>query len=136
MPPVVHFEIPADIPERARYFYTKLFGWKIERMDGELDYYIVSAKQGKNGIDGGLMKRKHPQQPFTNYILVEDIEDTLEKVKRFGGTVVLEKMPISGMGWIAAFKDTENNLLGLWQEDNTAPVSPTPDANPAQAASK
>ncbi len=29
MPRVVHFEIPADDPERAIEFYRQVFGWKI-----------------------------------------------------------------------------------------------------------
>ena len=28
---VVHFEIPADDPERAVEFYKKVFGWKIDK---------------------------------------------------------------------------------------------------------
>jgi hypothetical protein len=29
---VVHFEIPADDPERAAKFYRELFGWSINKM--------------------------------------------------------------------------------------------------------
>lgn len=29
-PTVVHFEIPAEDVDRARKFYSTLFGWKIE----------------------------------------------------------------------------------------------------------
>ena len=28
---IVHFEIPADNPERAAIFYRELFGWKIDK---------------------------------------------------------------------------------------------------------
>jgi len=31
---IVWFEIPADNVDRARTFYGKLFGWKIERFPG------------------------------------------------------------------------------------------------------
>jgi uncharacterized protein len=30
MPTIVHFDIPADDIERAKKFYTDLFGWKME----------------------------------------------------------------------------------------------------------
>ena len=33
IPTVVHFEIPADDVERARKFYSTLFGWKIEKIE-------------------------------------------------------------------------------------------------------
>ena len=31
MPTIVHFEIPADDVDRAKKFYSDLFGWKMER---------------------------------------------------------------------------------------------------------
>jgi predicted enzyme related to lactoylglutathione lyase len=33
IPSIVHFEIPADDVERARKFYSTLFGWKIEKIE-------------------------------------------------------------------------------------------------------
>ncbi|MGZ7136310.1 MAG: VOC family protein, partial [Methanobacterium sp.] len=38
MPRVVHFEIPADDPERAIEFYKNVFGWKIDKWEGPFDY--------------------------------------------------------------------------------------------------
>jgi predicted enzyme related to lactoylglutathione lyase len=34
---IVHFEIPADDPERAARFYRDLFGWKIDKYEGSTD---------------------------------------------------------------------------------------------------
>lgn len=34
MPTLVHFELPADDIERAKKFYSNLFGWKIEKWEG------------------------------------------------------------------------------------------------------
>ena len=34
MPRVVHFEIPAENPERAAKFYKEVFDWKIEKWQG------------------------------------------------------------------------------------------------------
>ena len=31
---IVHFEIPADDPERAARFYRELFGWNVDRFEG------------------------------------------------------------------------------------------------------
>lgn len=61
----------------------------------------------------GMMKRKMPRQPFTNYITVESIDSTLKQVKALGGKVALEKMKVGEMGAIVAFIDTESNLIGL-----------------------
>jgi predicted enzyme related to lactoylglutathione lyase len=68
MPTIVHFEIPADDVERARKFYTDLFGWKIEKTP-EMDYWMVTTS-GEKQVDGGMMKRQDPQQQITNYFAV------------------------------------------------------------------
>jgi catechol 2,3-dioxygenase-like lactoylglutathione lyase family enzyme len=34
MPTIVHYEIPADDVERAKKFYSDLFGWKMEKWPG------------------------------------------------------------------------------------------------------
>lgn len=125
---IMHFEIPADDVARAKAFYEKVFGWTIKAfpMPGGQEYFGVTAhKKGEPGIDGGLMKRNMPGQPFTNYITVASIDTMVGIVQAHGGTIALPKQEIGmGMGWIAAFIDTEKNLIGLHQ---------TP---PAQVAAK
>ena len=89
IPTIVHFEIPADDVERARKFYSTLFGWKIEkidvRKDGDtMDYWMISTSSEEGGdsnkkssaLGGGLIKRQDPQQPNLNYISVPSIDDT------------------------------------------------------------
>ena len=113
---IVHFEIPADDLKRAKKFYEKAFGWKITD-PWNMQYFMVETKdKGKDGINGGLMQRKMPGQPFMNYIAVESIDASLKKVEKAGGKVAMPKMEIGeGMGWIAAFQDTEGNLMGFHQ---------------------
>ncbi len=114
--PVIHFELPADDLARARAFYTSIFGWKITD-PWKMEYYLVETKdKDGNGINGGMMKRKGVGQPFTNYILVNEIDDTLKKIAAAGGRIAMPKTEIgTNMGWIAAFIDTEANLIGLHQ---------------------
>ncbi len=122
--PIVHFEIPADDVARAQEFYAKTFGWEFNKFDmpsGEPYYGVLAADVGENKIpknpgeiNGGLMKRKDPNQPFMNYISVASIDTVLPEITTNGGTIVMPKTEIApGMGWIAAFKDTERNIIGL-----------------------
>jgi predicted enzyme related to lactoylglutathione lyase len=61
MPRVVHFEIHAEKPEKAVEFYSKVFGWKIQKWDGPVDYWLVSTGSAdERGIDGGIMRRHGP----------------------------------------------------------------------------
>ncbi len=42
MPRPVHFEIHAADPERARNFYSSVFGWKIEQW-GDIPYWTIAT---------------------------------------------------------------------------------------------
>ena len=126
-PTIVHFEIPADDVERARKFYFTLFGWKIENIEvkkdgASMDYWIIStstqrkdSSEKSSQLEGGLIKRQHPQQPNLNYISVTSIEEYSSKVKELAGKVVLPKTEITGYGFFAVCMDTENNAFALWE---------------------
>ncbi|MBI5389783.1 hypothetical protein HZB01_05395 [Candidatus Woesearchaeota archaeon] len=82
--PIVHFEIPADNVKRAKKFYEKIFGWEITRYSFPGGgYWIVRTTEVDKdrmpkrvgAINGGLMQRKTPDQPFMNYIHVNSIEN-------------------------------------------------------------
>jgi len=119
---VVHFEIPAEDPKRAKLFYERSFSWKINEVPG-MSYWMVGTtpvddKQSPTeigGINGGLSKKsdvlKHPV--FT--IDVPDIERALLHIEKNGGKTVQKKQAIPNMGYTAYFKDPEGNVVGLWQ---------------------
>ena len=119
MPTIVHFEIPADDLQRAKGFYEGLFGWKIEKMPGPQDYWMISTtnEQGETGIGGGLMGKHHPEHRPTNYIDVPSLDEYTAKTEQLGGKVVMPKTPVPGMGYFAVCVDTEGNCLGLWETD-------------------
>lgn len=122
MDSVIHFEIPADDVKRASNFYKKAFGWSAEAYGG-MEYWMVTttevdekgAPKNPGAINGGMGKRggalKHPVVT----IAVQDIDKTLAKVETLGGKTVRKKESIGDMGFTAYFKDSEGNVVGLWQ---------------------
>lgn len=118
MPTVVHIDIPAEVPERARTFYEGLFDWKFEAPPGYTDYFLseTTDDEGKPGLGLGLGKRGAPDQRITAYFGVESIPDTLRHIEQLGGKVVMPYTPIPGFGALAVCTDTENNTFGLWEE--------------------
>ena len=132
MPTIVHFEMPADDVERAKKFYTDLFGWKIEKWPGtnsknssssSMEYWIVSTtddKGNKAPIGGGLMKRQEQHQQITNFIDVNSVDEYSSKIEKLGGKVVVTKMAVPGMGYFAVCHDTENNSFGIWETNEGA----------------
>jgi predicted enzyme related to lactoylglutathione lyase len=126
---VVHFEIPADDPERAARFYRDLFGWKINRWEnpGGMDYWMVETvptdaegRPVRPGANGGLMRRMYPGQQPVNYIAVDDIDEFVRKAEKLGAKVLVGKQPVPGMGWFAQLNDPEGNVFAIWQTDMAA----------------
>ena len=120
MPRVVHFEIPAENPDRAAAFYKKAFGWKIEKWPGPMEYWMVNTgAEGTPGINGGLMKNTQVKTT-TNTIGVESVDAAVDTVTKAGGKLVMPKTPIPTVGYFAYLTDTEGNLIGVMQPDPNA----------------
>jgi predicted enzyme related to lactoylglutathione lyase len=113
---IVHFEIPAERPEELTKFYSTIFGWTFQKapIPGP-EYWFCKTGSDGPGIDGGLMQRQHPQQPWTNYVDVESIDATIEQATALGAKVALPKQTIPGMGAYAAIIDPQGNICGLWE---------------------
>jgi uncharacterized protein len=122
MDSIVHFEIPADDPKRAGEFYNRAFGWQVTPMP-EMNYTMIgTAPSDENGtpkepgmINGGMPKRGQPIEHTVVTIHVQSIDDALTKIEELGGKRLGEKMSLGDMGSAAYFKDTEGNVVGLWQ---------------------
>jgi len=115
-----HFEIPVDDPDRAEKFYGTVFGWTFNRYEGAPQYYGLAATGDSNpGIDGALFQRTEGSAT-TITMGVDSIEDALEQIKAAGGSVVLGKTPVPGMGYFATCTDTEGNAFGIFANDTNA----------------
>jgi uncharacterized protein len=117
---IVHFEIPSDDIERAKKFYNNLFGWKMEKVPGPMEYWMFATSanansKGEQTISGGVMERKMSNEPITIYIGVESVNDYAKKVEELGGKVIRPRTEVPGYGWFAVCMDTENNLFALWE---------------------
>lgn len=130
MDKVVHFEIPADNVARAKKFYEGVFGWKIEKFpmpEGEywgirtvaVDQKTRMPKEA-GAINGGLMKRQGPAQHPVIAMNVDSIDAAIRKVEQAGGRVAMAKTAVANMGWYAYVRDTEGNLVGVWQSKKPA----------------
>lgn len=82
MPRPIHFEIHADDPERAVSFYDAVFGWRIAKWDGPVDYWLVTTgEEDEPGINGAILRRmggtpgdSDSVNAFVNTIQVDSIE--------------------------------------------------------------
>jgi len=114
-------EIRTNDIEATAAFYESLFGWKTtdrETADGS-DVWIFDTggePRIKNLRRGGIWLRPEGERlGFVVYILVDDIETTLEQVERLGGEVVGSRIPV-GAGHAAYLTDPSGNLVALYEE--------------------
>jgi len=118
MPRVVHFEIPADDPERAVAFFRETFGWRIEKWDGPMDYWMVATgDEGDAGINGGIARRSEMNPSMVNMIDVPDLDAYMLRVVEHGGEIIAPRTAVPGVGWMAYFRDPEGNIHGMMQDD-------------------
>ena len=117
---VVHFEIPCDDPVKTMAFFRHVFNWTFQQFGDQEYWFAVTGDEKMPGINGGLMKKRDPNQPVANTINVTNIDETMDKIEKSGGVIVLPKMPIPTVGWVAYFKDPDGNIHGIHQADPKA----------------
>lgn len=121
-PNVVWFEIPADDVERARMFYSKLFGWKVDKFPGPTTkpYWLIDTGADDASRNGGMMERQFPRHTITNYVAVPSVDKAAAKVEKLGGKICMPKTAVPQMGYFVVCNDTENNQFALWEADERA----------------
>lgn len=115
-----HIEVLATDAERAKRFYSEVFGWQFEDIPGA-DY--INVKTCEDGIEGGIggLAQATGTAPAASrglfaYLLAPDMDATLAAIERAGGDVVIPKTDVMGMGEFAHFRDPDGNLIGLWRD--------------------
>ena len=119
---VCHFELPADDLARAKKFYSTVFGWEMCEYP-EMKYTILrTSPSDENGtpkeagsINGGMLARQDPVKTPVITIGVDDMDEATKAIEKNGGKIIQPKMAVSGMGFAAYFRDTEGNVVGLFE---------------------
>jgi uncharacterized protein len=111
------FEIPVKDIERAAKFYSEVTGKKmgVEKWSG---FQMAVFPGGGHGIVHGALVQGEGYEPSDKGTVVylnggEDLNVSLQKVPKAGGTVLRPKFSIGDHGHIAFFKDTEGNKVAL-----------------------
>ena len=119
---IVHFEIPAKNAEKLKKFYSDLFGWKIEKAPGPVEYWLIETVPVdekmmplRPGVNGGMYKKERGDQKQVNYFSVESVDQYIEKIKKTGGKIIMPKQEVMDVGWIAVAEDPEGNQFAILQ---------------------
>ncbi|MHC4082006.1 MAG: VOC family protein [Planctomycetota bacterium] len=117
---VVHFEINAPDVSKTVPFYETVFGWKVHKWEGPEEYWLVSTGEQGEGINGAIMPSRDGQPRVVNTLQVDDVDEAAAKVEANGGKVVVQKMPIPGVGWVAYCTDPGGVIFGIYKHDESA----------------
>ena len=110
---ITHIDIPVSDMGRAQALLSTLFGWQIAEVEGFEGYPMWQAPNKVSG--GGLAPRSEGFSQPRSYVEVDSIDDTLAKVTELGGTVQMERSPITETSWWAIFTDPDGNTIGLYE---------------------
>jgi predicted enzyme related to lactoylglutathione lyase len=110
--PVVHLELQTDNLARACAFYTRLFGWRAERIDLRGASYL--ALELGTGVEGGIVERDADRSLWLPYVRVADVAETTSRARLLGASVLLE--PREGpVGWRSVVAPPAGAEIALWQ---------------------
>ena len=97
---------------------ARVLDWSFELLELIERYH----DEDEPGIDGGLMRWKEADWGDRNQgwayvytINVESIDDALDRVEEYGGTVDVETMEITGVGLHAYCTDSDGNYVGVME---------------------
>ena len=121
---VCHFEVPYSDKARMEEFYSSVFGWQFQDSPGDVPYtFAITTEVNEQfqptkaiGINGGSYQRgdQGATQPVI-VLEVESCEQRLKDIESAGGAALMSPQQVGDMGIYAQVKDTEDNIIGLWQ---------------------
>ena len=113
--PFVHVELNTTDVAKAKNFYGKLFGWKLE--DVEMDGGAYTMIKVGEGTGGGIIKHPVPGAPsaWLAYVLVDDIGAATQKAKSLGAKVMKDVTEVKGAGSFSVIVDPTGAAVALWQ---------------------
>lgn len=105
-------------PEAAVAFYSDLFGWACEDVTppGAPGRYVIARLPGGDVAAVASAPEGAPATATWNtYVWVTDADETAQRVRAAGGTVLMEPADVGDAGRMAVFTDTEGAAFSVWQ---------------------
>ncbi len=110
---ICYVEIPSQDISVSANFYHKVFGWNIrKRSDGHTAFDDSVGEVSGSWVTGRCASTF---AGLLTYIMVDDIQSTLNAIVAHGGRVV-QPLGIDAPELTARFTDPSGNIFGLYQE--------------------
>jgi predicted enzyme related to lactoylglutathione lyase len=108
-------------PQAAVDFYRGLFGWEFEDvMPGDVpgEYHMGRIRGGDVAAIGSIPDGAPPMAMWNTYVAVASADETAEKAKAAGGSVVTEPFDVMDAGRMAVLADPEGAVFCVWEARN------------------
>lgn len=111
------YEIMTSDPEKAKAFYTTLFGWTIKDHNIGLNAVYTAFMQGDEVLAGVLPISINEQitSHWRIYINVENLDASVEKAKSLGANIVKPKTFLGDKGCFAIIQDPTGAHVAVWE---------------------
>jgi uncharacterized protein len=104
------FELGTGDYDRARAFYSELFGWKFDETDG-------GARITTPTVPGGIHPNDAGASPYV-FFAVDDLDAAIARVNELGGSgEAMDETPdtVAEFGRFALCEDDQGSTFGLHQ---------------------
>jgi uncharacterized protein len=111
--PVVHLELHTGDLARACAFYSRVCGWRADRIDAGCGSYLALELGGAKG-GGGVVECPTEHPLWLPYVEVAAIGPATERARALGAAVLLE--PREGpAGWRSVISSAAGGEIAFWQ---------------------
>lgn len=119
-------ELATSNVQAAKDFYGSIFGWKFSDHDmGDMTYTMIKLNEKDDKEFGGMWaipkeQEKHIPPHWMSYILVANIDESLEKARKQGASIVRDVANVGNSGRFAIITDPTGAHVALWQSTQNA----------------
>jgi len=113
-------ELATSDGEKAKEFYTKLFGW--DYVDSPIGPDMIYTVLKKDGKDAAALYKMPPEMSnqgippnWLSYVSVKSADDSANKAKELGAELLKEPFDVFTLGRMAVVKDPTGAVFAVWQ---------------------
>lgn len=111
-------ELATPNVQKAKDFYSKMFGWEFtDKKVDDMTYTMIKKGNKEFGGIWAIPENMQNQIPphWLAYVLVDDVQKAVEKATQNGATVIKPVQKVGDMGQFAVIKDPVGAHIALWQ---------------------
>jgi predicted enzyme related to lactoylglutathione lyase len=111
-----HIELATTDKEASAKFYTDLLGWPFETYE-DMDYTMTDFPEGDTSLAFSPVDEAQGVAlgSVLVYVDVADIDALIARAVELGAEILLDKMEIQGVGWMAIIGDPGGNRIAAMQ---------------------